>query len=151
MRVPYKYVLALLLFNAFFALFTPFFGTGIDNAVSYDDDDVQSYSLNSPADFLTHMFSFGNAWEFTTIALVTVFTTIAGFTAALATKNYVYIGVGLFVSIITAMYVRFSVILGSLNTTGNTYVTALISIVGIAIGVMVMFNIVDMFSPSPAP
>lgn len=152
MRVPYKFVLGLLLFNAFFALFAPIFGTGMDdNAVSYTDDDISRYTLSSPADLMTMMFSYGNAWDYTQIALVTVFVNVVGLTAALATKNYVYIGVSLFVSIITAMYTRFFSILGSLNTTNNVYVTGIITIVGIALGVIVMFNIVDMFAPSPAP
>jgi len=152
MRIPYKYILGLLLFNCFFALYTPIFGTGInDDAVSYTDEDVQQYNLSKPASFLSMMFSFGNAWDYTQIALVTIFVNVVGIGAALATKNYVYIGVSFFISIITAMFTRFINIIGSLNTTGNIYVTGLITIMSIAIGIMVMFNIVDMFAPAPAP
>ena len=57
----------------------------------------------------------------------------------------------MFLSVVIAMYTRFITIIGQLNTTDNLYVTGIVSIVAIALGVVIMFNIIDAFTPSPAP
>jgi len=149
MRIPFKIVLGLLLFNAIFALYNPLFDTGYgDEAKSLSDEEINQYNLAdmNMYSFLELIFTNANA-----LMAAGIISGIA-LTAALLTKNYVYIGVGIFIGIISGMYVSFSGIisqLGSTATANNIYVTGIITVIGIAIGVIVMFNIVDMFAPHP--
>lgn len=149
MRIPFKIVLALFLFNLVFSLYGPIFNTGYeDDAKSITDDEAIQYDLANMNmfDFIQMIFLNANA-----LAAAGIISGIA-LTAALLTHNYVYIGVGIFIGIVTGMYVSFSGIISQLGTTvtgDNVYVTGIITIVGLAVGVIVMFNVVDMFAPSP--
>lgn len=146
MRVIYKIVLGLFLFNAILTLFGPIFATSLsDSAISVDE--MESYKLDSPTDIISIIFSWDNlgAWGASVIILA------GGVLVALATKNYVYIGVTLFVSIVIGVYIKMSTVIATIGgQTDNVYVTGIIAIVGIAIGLIVVFNVVDMFAPAPA-
>jgi|SRR6056297_618019 len=149
MRISFKIVLGLLLFNAVFALYNPLFNTGYgDDAVGIDDETVNQYNLADMNMYTFLELIFTNANALMTAGIVSGI----ALTAALITKNYVYIGVGIFVGIVSGMYVSFSGIISQLGSSvsgSNVYVTGIITIIGIAIGAMVMFNVVDMFAPHP--
>jgi len=148
MRMIYKIVLGLLLFNAFLALYGPLFNTSLsDDAVDYESSGMQQYKLDSVGDIMGIIFSAGNfgAWGASAVVLA------AGMVGAFVTKNYIYIGVALFVAIVIGLYIKMSATIANIgNVTDNIYVTGIIAIVGIAIGLMVVFNVIDMFAPASA-
>ena len=152
MRTVYKIVMGLMLFNAFLTVFTPFFNTGLgDKAVDYTtDENATRYNPVSPGSIMLAVFGFGNIHAWGAASIVSLIVLAGGIIVALATKNYVYIGVTLFVSIVIGMYTSFSVAISGIGAdVNNVYVTAIIAIVGLAIGLLVVFNVVDMFAPSP--
>lgn len=149
MRVPYKYVLGLLLFNVVFALTTPIFNTGYgDNAVDINDPSVSQYNLANMNLGTFVGFIFANAFALMSAGIIVGLATFI----SIATKNYVYIGAGIFLGIVIGMYVGFIDLINTLvmgATQNNPYVMGLVSLLGIALGVVIMFNVVDMFAPSP--
>jgi hypothetical protein len=148
MRVVYKIVLGLLLFNAFLTLFAPIFSTNIsESAVDYEAADVSQYEIESIGDIMGIIFHEDNIGAWTGIVVIS----IAGIGAAILTKNYIYIGVTLFVSIVVGLYLKMSSVIATIgNQTDNVYVSGIITIVGIAIGIIVVFSVVDMFAPAGA-
>jgi len=148
MRVVYKIVLGLLLFNAFLALYSPIFNTSLsDNTIDYESSEMQKYKLDNESLDLVGIFLGENSagvWS-------SVIITGAALLAALALKNYVLIGVGLFVAVVIGLYVEMSSTIANIgNVADNIYVTGLIAIVGIAIGLLVVFSVIDMFAPASA-
>jgi len=148
MRVVYKIVLGLLLFNAFLTLFAPIFSASIDeNAMDYEAEDVSQYEIKGIGDIMRIIFHEDNIGAWTGIVVVS----IAGIGAAILTKNYIYIGVTLFVSIVVGLYLKMSSVIATIGLqTDNIYVSGIITIVGIAIGIIVVFSVVDMFAPATA-
>ena len=152
MRVVYKIVLGLLLFNAFLTLFAPIFNTAAstsysENAVNYSSTDMTNYTITNVSSMIGLIFNEANYGALGTASVIIAAAVIAAF----ATKSYVLIGVGLFVSIVIGLYVKMSSIIANIgNQTNNIYVTGIIVIVGIAIGVLIVFNVVDMFAPASA-
>jgi hypothetical protein len=148
MRIVYKIALGLLLFNAFLTLFSPIFNTAVsENAIDYEAEDISQYEIKNAGDVMGIIFHSDNIGAWSAVAIVT----IAGIGVAFLTKNYVYIGVTLFVSIIVGLYVKMSSVIAGIGSTyGNIYVTGLITIIGIAIGLIVIFNVIDMFAPASA-
>jgi len=151
MRTIYKIVLGLLLFNGFLALFSPIFNEAVstsaidEGAINITDTNMTKYELKKPTDIMGIIFTGGmGVWAGAAVAVVAL-----GF--ALVTKNYIFIGVGLFVSIIVGLYVNMSVVLTTVgNVADNIYVSGIITLVGIAIGLLVVFSVIDMFAPGAA-
>ena len=156
MRVVYKIVLGLLLFNAFLTLFAPVFNeattTSIDKgAVNYSSTDMTNYTITNSTNVMNLIF--GNKDNYVNDATWGAMIGISSvvFITALFMKNYVVIGVGLFVAVIVGLYIRMSAVIASMGSqTNNIYVTGIITIVGIAIGLIVVFDVIDMFAPAPA-
>ena len=155
MRLLYKIVLGLLLFNAFITLFSPLFAatqvdTGISgHAVNYSSSDMTDYSLTDQGipGILGLIFTAENAGALIGMTVIGVIA-VAG---AIAFKHYLLIGVGLFVSVVVGLYIKMSsVIAGIGSQVNNVYVDGIIAIVGIAIGVLVVFAVIDMFAPASA-
>jgi len=149
MRTAFKIVLGLLLFNTVFALYAPIFNTGYeDDAKDITNENVERFNL-ADADMFDYLqFIFGTAQSMLTASVIIGI----ALTASVITKNYVYIGVGIFTGLVTTMYSSFMGLIsqiGMVATANNVYVTGIIAIIGIAIGVIVMFNVVDMFAPHP--
>jgi len=69
---------------------------------------------------------------------------VVGVIGAILTKNYVVVAVALFLGIVTALYLGVSSVL--LKLYSNVYTNALITLIGIAIGILVIYNVVEMFS-----
>jgi hypothetical protein len=125
------------------------FNTGYgDDAKGIDDTDVNQFNL-ADADMFDYLnYIFGTANSLLSAGVIVG----VALTASILTKNYVYLGVGIFTGLVTSMYSGFMSIisqLGSAVTSDNVYVTGIITIVGIAVGLIVMFNVVDMFAPHP--
>ena len=152
MRTVYKIVMGLMLFNAFLTVYNPFFNTGLaDHAVDYTSDpSITRYNPASPTDIMLAIFGFNNLHAWGAGSIVSLIVLAGGILVALATKNYVYIGVTLFISIVVGLYTQMSVAISGIGADiSNIYVTAVITIVAIAIGLLLVFNVVDMFAPSP--
>jgi len=158
MRMTYKIALGLLLVNAFLTFYSPIFNTSLsDNTISYEDEDIQEYnifSIEGPGDVIALIFSPTNYEALAAASAVIAVAVLAAF----ATKNYVLIGVGLFVSFVIGLYVKLSATIMTIGATPDQFysydtyylpVSVIITIVGIAIGVIVVFNVVDMFAPAP--
>lgn len=147
MRVAYKIVLGLLLFNGFLTLFAPIFNAASGPSIEENVEDISIYKIDDVGDVMGLIFHSDNIGAWSAVAIIT----IAGIGVAFLTKNYVYIGVTLFVSIVTGLYIKMSSVIVNIGSdTGNVYVTGIITIVGIAIGLIVMFDVIDMFAPAPA-
>jgi len=147
MRVAYKIVLGLLLFNGFLTLFAPIFNAASGPSIEENVEDISIYKIDDVGDVMGLIFHSDNIGAWSAVAIIT----IAGIGVAFLTKNYVYIGVTLFVSIVTGLYIKMSSVIVNIGSdTGNVYVTGIIAIVGIAIGFIVMFDVIDMFAPAPA-
>lgn len=151
MRFLYKIVLGIILFQAFIVLLTPFFagsyiGDNADNITG--DTDYTQYEVNDAGDLLGILWSFGGIWGgvvgsgIAGIALVT----------ALVTKNYILIGVGLFLGFLSGFFVMTTSFLTGLNQSmGNSAeVNTVISIVSICLGLLCLFAVIDMFAPGRA-
>jgi len=152
MRMLYKIVLGLLLFNAFLTLFSPMFSAAVDtgiseNAIDYESSEMTIYTITDAGDILDMIFAEENAGA---LAGMVIIGTIA-VAAAIFMKQYIIIGVGLFVSIVVGMYVKMSAVIANIGSaTNNVYVSGIITIIGIAIGVFIVFVVIDMFAPGSA-
>ena len=158
MRIQYKIVLGLFLFNAFLTLFTPIFSEAVDtdiggHAINYTESDLAQFDPKvGIADMMVAMFV-GKTDAWSSIATIVAFAglNVIVFAWCLINKNYVPIGVSLFVSIVISLYIRLSTVIAGINTShGNYIISGIISIVGIAIGIIIMFSVVDMFAPASA-
>ena len=165
MRMVYKIVLGLLLFNAFLTFFAPVFNTATSrgfnesNSMGLDNNELSKYEPKEGSGYMMELiFGDPDDDDYTSDAAWSAFgfISVCAIGAALFMKNYVVVGVGLFVAIVTGLYIKTSAVIAAIglqadmgNTTGNLLVTSIITIVGIAIGVIVMFNVIDMFAPAP--
>ena len=149
MRVVYKILLGLFLFNAVFALTSPIFNTGYGaDAKGIDDPDVAMFDISSINVETFLDFIFDNWMLITTATLIGVAIGVGG---TLLTKNLAFIGVGLFVGVLTGMYSMFLSFISQLGASqNNVYVTGVIAIVSVGIGILVMYSVIDMFAPAPA-
>jgi len=148
-RVVYKILLGLFLFNAVFALTSPIFNTGYGaDAKGVDDSDVALFDISSmdAGSFLSYIFTH---WDLlTALGIISV---AGGVLLTFATKNLVFIGVGVFVGVLTGMYSMFLSFISQLGAAQHSvYVTGIISIVSASIGILLLIAVVDMFAPSSA-
>jgi len=144
-------VLGIILFQAFIILLTPFFsGSYIgDNAGDITgDSDYTQYKVNNAGDLLKILWDFGGIWG----GVVTGSIAGLALVTALATKNYILIGVGLFLGFLSGFFVMTTSFLLSLNQSmGNSAeVNTVISIVSICLGLLCLFAVIDMFAPGRA-
>lgn len=147
MRVAFKILLGLILFHAIFAMYTPIFGTSEEGAIAIDD------ASNPVTQFNVADINVGVVLDFlfeNSLALVGI--SSIGIVAAIATRNVVYIGAGIFIGTLAVTYnhfIQFIFQLGGSATDSNVYVSTLLTIMSIAIGIIIMYNIIDMFAPHP--
>ena len=133
MKFVYFIILGLVIFNGCLIFTSSIFETSMDESAT----DYSSYQLKNPGDIiniLTNNASIG-AWGILTLA---------GIIAALALKNYIFIGVGIFLGLVTALYIGASSVL--FNISDNAYVHSIITLIGIVIGILVLYNVVEMFT-----
>ena len=148
MRKIYVILLGLILFQSMIIMLSPFFPTtgiteGIDdvtNDSSYTKYDVSRGSGNLLSIIGSGFVVWGPSAIIGGLALL----------AAFISKNYVWLGVGLFVSIITGLYINITNIITKLDVTNNSVITGMITLLAIAIGILSVFAIVDMFAPGSA-
>jgi len=164
MRFLYKLLLGLFLFNSFLTFFSPVFNAATntpldEQAVDYTDPVLAQFDPNEGILSMMKAIFVGNtdAWSsFLSIAAFVGINTIA-IVWALKNKNYVFIGVSLFVSIFISLYIKTSTVITFIgkqadmgNTTGDLLITSIIAIIGVAIGLLLIFSVVDMFAPASA-
>ena len=147
-------IMGLVMFNAFLTVYAPFFSSSsLENeAVPLDDSEMTDYVINKEqgaVSLLGKIFSFGDTWA----GLIGgVLISLIGIGVALATKNYIYIGVTLFLGLVIGTYIQMSSVLYSIAGGINDeygIIQSILVITGIAIGLLIAFNVVDMFAPSP--
>lgn len=151
MRTVYTLIIGLVMFNAFLVLFGPFFSisdASVNNAVPIED--MSSYKPTDAPGLLLQIFSFGNTWSGVASAGII---TIILFSVALLTKNYIYIGVAIFLGLVIGLYtqtssVLFSIASGPLNDQYGI-VQGIFTITAVALGILIAFAVVDMFAPTP--
>ena len=151
MRFVYKITIGIILFQAFLILLTPFFSGSYaaDNADNITgDSSYTQYEVNDASDLLGILWSSGGIWG----GAVGTFVAGLGLITALVTKNYILIGVGLFLGFLSGFFVMTTSFLTSLNQSmGNSAeVNTVISIVSICLGLICLFSVVDMFAPGRA-
>ena len=161
MRMVYKIVLGMLLFNAFITFYSPLFNACVstpldDAAMGVDDANISKYNpTGGIGNIMGIIFSAENfgAWGASAVILA------AGMVGAFVTKNYVYIGVALFVAIVIGLYIKMSAVISKIGTDYGAFtingieyniILGLMTITGIAIGLLVVFSVVDMFAPASA-
>jgi len=157
MRVVYKIILGLVLFNAFLTLYNPLFNTSLsDNTIDYESAEMEQYNLNSTSNIIDIIFTPGNIGAMIASASILIITVIAG---AVLRNPTVIIGVGIFVSIVVGLYVKMSAVISKIGTDYGAFtingieyniILGLMTITGIAIGLLVVFSVVDMFAPASA-
>lgn len=157
MRTIYTLIMGLVLFNAFLVVFGPYFNiSAIENAaIDVNDENMSVYDPRNTGDqgygvtLLTRVFSFGDTWS----GLIGgVLISLIGIGVALATKNYIYIGVTLFLGLVVGTYIQMSSVIYSIGAgISDQYgiVQGILAATGIAIGLLIAFAVVDMFAPSP--
>ena len=145
-------IMGLVMFNAFLTVYAPFFSSSslANEAIPLDDSNMTDYSVTSgPVSILGKIFSFGDTWA----GLIGgVLISLIGIGVALATKNYIYIGVTLFLGLVIGTYIQMSSVLYVIAAGVNDeygIIQSILVITGIAIGLLIAFNVVDMFAPSP--
>jgi len=141
MKFIYFVILGLMLFNGVLIVTAGIFNTGLEGSATNVTSEYGSYGLGqNSSSILSNVFSSNalGAWgAFSVIALV-------GVIGSILTKNYVVVAVALFLGIVTALYLGVSSVL--LKIYSNVYTNALITLIGIAIGILVIYNVIEMFS-----
>lgn len=164
MRIQYKILLGLFLFNAFLAFFSPVFNAATNNpldgqAVGYTDSDLAQFDPNEGIVSMMTAIFVGNTDSWSSFIGVAAFIgiNVITFAWALINKNYVFIGVSLFVSLFISLYIKTFAVISLIgkeadmpNTTGDLLITSIIGIIGVAIGLILVFSVVDMFAPASA-
>jgi len=130
-----------MLFNGVLILTAGIFNTGLESSATNVTDEYGDYGIRqNSSSILSNIFSSNalGAWgAFSVIAIV-------GVIGSILTKNYVVVAVALFLGIVTALYLGVSSVL--LKLYSNVYTNALITLIGIAIGILVVYNVIEMFS-----
>jgi len=145
MKFIYFVILGLMLFNGVLILTAGIFNTGLEDTATNVSGDYGKYNLgNNSYDIMQNIFSSNalGAWGSATGAFAVI--VVVGVIGAILTKNYVVVAVALFLGIVTALYLGVSSVL--LKIYSNVYTNALITLIGIAIGILVIYNVVEMFS-----
>ena len=151
MRAVYKIVMGLMLFNAFLVVFAPFFSSESLEGDAISSSDMEAYDpyKGGWGTLLVNMFTSGETWSGVIGGAVTAVITLG---VALLTKNYVFIGVGLFLGLVIGLYIQVSSVLYKIIVPfSDQYgiIQGILAVTGIAIGLLILFNVVDMFAPSP--
>ena len=137
MKFIYFIILGLVIFNSVLILTSGIFNTSLGD----DAEDYNKYSLNSPSDVIGVLFSSSalSAWgAFTVIAVV-------GVIGGIVLKNYIIAAVAIFLGLVTALYIGASDILFKISD-NNVYISGIITLIGIVIGILVLYNVVEMFT-----
>ena len=69
-----------------------------------------------------------------------------GFLASWAIKSPVPIGAGLFSGILAALYIRSATVINNITPQGNWVISGIIGIIGICIGILAAFTIIEYFA-----
>jgi len=143
MRIQYVLLLGLILFQGVFTSFSTVFPyTAVSETIP--EGDYSEYNVTQSGDFGGMLFDIFIHWG------VGGLIAIGGLGAAILTKNYVFIGVGLFIGILSTLYIETWRILSPINVTGNPLIGSVIALLAIAIGILTIFSLVDMFAPQGA-
>lgn len=138
MKFVYFIILALVVFNGVLIFTSSIFNTGLETgAADYSDS---GYSLTNSTSVIDVLFSDRamGAWgSFSVIAVI-------GIVGAIVLKNYVIAAVALFLGLVTGLYIGASEILFRISD--NVYVDGIIALVGVVIGILVLYNVVEMFT-----
>ena len=146
MRFIYKLLIGLILFQGLTVLFTASYaGVSIFPATGYDPSTINvteqygGYTLDrGPIALMGMIFP---ASALAAMGAIGATSLILGLLA----KSIVPLGAGAFVAIITGLYIGASGILFNIDPTNNPIISGLITIVGIVIGIIVVFSVAEMF------
>jgi len=133
MKFVYFIILGLVIFNACLILTSSIFNTSMDASAT----DYGSYQLKNPGDVVGILFNSNSITAWGVIGLT-------GVLLAIGTKNYVFVAVAIFLGLVTALYIGASSVL--FNISDNAYVHSIITLIGIVIGILVLYNVVEMFT-----
>ena len=132
MRMIYKILMGMILFNSMLIMFSPFFpSTGLEEKASDTSTTYAEYEPTNPATLLGLIFSANAVAAMGVIGGISII-------ATLVSKSLVPLGVGAFAAIVTGMYIGASNIF--LNLTDSPTVNGLVTIIGIMIGILTVFT-----------
>ena len=141
MKFIYFLIIGLVLFNGVLILTSSIFNTGFESSATNVSDTFGGYALTNSTSVLDIMFSDSTmgAWgAFSAIDII-------GVIGAILLKNYVIAAVALFIGVVTALYLGVSSVMFNLSN-NNVYLNILITLIGIVIGILVIYNVIEMFS-----
>ena len=136
MKFVYFIILALVVFNGIlilssgiFSVYTP----GYENVPDYS-----KYKLTNSTNVVDYFFNdtFGLAAGACLM--------VGGVIIALLTKNYVIIGMGMFLGLVTTLYIGATGVIFQVYP--DDYIRGVIAIVGVAIGILLLYNVTEMFT-----
>jgi len=136
MKFVYFIILGLIIFNSCLIFTSSIFETSMDESAT----DYSDYSLKNPGGILNILFSDNALGAWGAFSVITVI----GVIGAIALKNYVIAAVAIFLGLVTALYISASAVL--FNISDNVYIHSIITLIGIIIGILVLYNVVEMFT-----
>ena len=134
MKFVYFIILGLVIFNSVLIITSGIFNTSLGD----DASDYSKYSLSTPSSIISILTSTASIGAWGTL-------TVAGIIFAIGLKNYIFVGIGLFLGLVTALYIGASDILFKISS-NNVYISGIITLIGIVIGILVLYNVVEMFT-----
>jgi len=140
MKFVYFIILGLIIFNTAMILTSSMFDTSRDvTAADYED-----YKLKQPRSIVDILFSDRAISTWGSAGGVFSVIVAIGVIGAIVVKNYVVAAIAIFLGLVTALYIGASAIL--FNISDNVYVHSIISLIGIAICLLVLYNVIEMVS-----
>jgi hypothetical protein len=136
MKFAYFIILCLVVFQGILVVTAPIFNTGLEGIAG----DYSGYALTNSTSVLDILFSerATGAWgSFAVIAII-------GVIGAIVVKNYVVAAVALFLGLVTGLYIGAVDIMFRISD--NVYIHGIITVVGVAVGLLVLYSVVEMFT-----
>jgi hypothetical protein len=145
MKFVYFAILGLLVFNGVLILTASIFDSGLEGTAVDVEGNYGDYSLShtntTSLSIVNTLFSSSalGAWG-------SVFGVIVGFSVVMSIwlGKYIIAAVGLFLGLVTALYMNLANVF--FHIYNNVYITGIITLVGIAIGILVLYNVIEMFT-----
>lgn len=140
MRFIYKILLGLIIFNSMLVFLAGFFAINGVNPV----EENAAYNFTDDPDYQSYIIT-GDIFDVTTLSIFGVSITIGLISSALL-HSPVPLGACFFSGFIAALYIKSAGVIGNLAPSGNWIISGIITLVGIAIGLIAAFTIIEFFA-----
>ena len=159
MNILKKIVLGLVIFNAWLIILAPIFPSGT-TGISDSATDPDDLATNPRSDQDTQSRQFGDINNLgvviigmlvspVSLGIIGLFVALSGGIGHVfgGAKNIpIAIGIGMFLGIITSLWVATSHVISNVDPTNNPYVSGLLTLIPVVIGIIVVYRVSEMFA-----